>query len=261
MEFQSREEVEYTGRAGAEYDGDKARFLNEFWLYLEEDDDAFTPHWSDGFWEAWITKWASQQFKEHKMFWDIGANVGYYTMMAAASGLPVIAFEPQEDVADLVTRSASENNFDVPVYVCKVALSDKNGDVKMLRPGGHSGAAYIDDSAMTPAEGYEWSTLTVPTRRLDDLVNGTMPGPHLIKIDAEGAEPEIWKGMRRFVENNDVTIFMEWSADRYRDAETFADELLGNYTVTMIDFAGNEGPVSREQMLSQSDWITIVIRN
>lgn len=260
MEFQSRAEVEYVGRAGAKLEGDKAYFLNEFWLYLEPDDTAFTPHWVDGFWESWITKWVSQQFKGHKMFWDIGANVGYYSMFAASNGLTVVAFEPQPELCDYISLSAMANEFSVPVMVLPRALSDHDGYLNLIKPEGHSGAAYISKTTDAPDEVHNWSHVSVPVRRLDDLFPNALPGPHLMKMDAEGAEPAIWRGMQGFLERNDVTIFMEWQPDRYDDAPGFADELLA-HQVTMIDYAGNEVPVTKEQLLTATDWITIVVRN
>lgn len=260
MEFQSRAEVEYVGRAGAKLEAGRAFFLNEFWLYLEPDDTAFTPHWQDGFWESWITKWVSQQFKDHTMFWDIGANVGYYSMFAAANGLIVMAFEPQQDLCDYINLSAMANKFDTPVIVLPRALSDRAGEINLMKPEGHSGAAYISEQTDAPDEAHKWVSETVMTKTLDGLFPNALPGSHLMKMDAEGAEPKIWEGMQGFLRRNSVTIFMEWQPDRYDDAAGFADKLL-EFDVSLIDYAGNERPVTKEELLSATDWITIVVRN
>src|SRR5687768_3096220 len=140
MEYSTRAEVERIGRAGVAWyqvDGATvARGLSSFWLYCEKDDTAFTP-WmkSDGFWEAWITRWVSNQFPSHDHFIDVGANVGYYSMMAAKAGLHVTAYEPNPVVADLLERAAKRNR--VEINLQRVALSNRAGKKKLVVPEGH----------------------------------------------------------------------------------------------------------------------------
>lgn len=83
---------------------------------------------------AWI-----ESMKKGDIFIDIGANMGIYTMFAAAHGLQVYAFEPESTNYQLLCRSIMINGYDNATAYC-VALSDKAAaDVlylSMYLPGG-----------------------------------------------------------------------------------------------------------------------------
>src|SRR5690349_10220489 len=139
MRYFNRAEVEKIGRAGGmrwidprNYKGTAYRFLSSFWLFVEPDDDAFTPHAGDGFWEAWITKWLSEQLEDAKLFVDVGANVGYYTLMAATSGVRTIAIEPQVKLCVMIRASLEMSN--ARADVLNYAVSDTAGEMTLVIP-------------------------------------------------------------------------------------------------------------------------------
>jgi FkbM family methyltransferase len=249
MKYDSRRELEAIGRAGAKMVQDehglRARYLGNFWLYVEADDQAFTPHWQDGFWEAWVSVWMSQQFEKHNTFIDIGANVGYYSMMAAKAGIKTVAFEPNVDVAKLIAKSALVNR--TKLDLIDMALADKSGYANLDIPEGHSGGAHLVDGNKVKVE------------TLDSFTRMKWQNA-LIKIDAEGSEPLIWAGMQKFLaKNGDWCVTLEWDRSRF-DAEVFADQLLDGNTVSLIDYDGCEPHLSREQLLSIPDLRMIVVR-
>src|SRR6478609_2335070 len=69
------------------------RLNASFWLECERDDTAFTiPVMATGNWEAWNAVAISSEYSDSDArFYDIGANVGYYTLAAASSGVPTLA--------------------------------------------------------------------------------------------------------------------------------------------------------------------------
>lgn len=260
MKYRSREEVEAMGRVGASYDGEKARFLSSFWLYVEPDDKAFTVHHPDGFWEAWITFWISNEFDDHDLFWDIGANVGYYTMLAATHGIRTVSVEPQKHLMQLMHRSADINSLWNRIEFVDVALSDREGEIYLASPGGHSGAGFITDELPT-SEGWDWQSERVQQDTWDNHFVTLTDEKHLIKIDAEGAEPKIWAGMKNFRETNKFTMILEWAPSRYEDAGQFADELLQYGEVYIVDGTGYEEPAAKDRLLSVRDFEMVVVRN
>lgn len=253
MIYHSRAELERIGRAGAALwpnapEGFAARYLSAFWLYLEENDEAFTPHAKDGFWEAWISVWMSKQFENHDHFVDVGANVGYYSMMAADAGLDVSAVEPIPHIAKMVEASSRLNRFDDRVAVHQAVLTNKRGNVKLSIPAGHSGGSHISTTGIdVVAETFDW------------LFAGYSVDM-LIKVDAEGAEPLIWDGMRRSWMKNNHTLILEWESVRF-DTEAFGKALLagGQNHVWYVDFAGNEIPLVHWRQLDALPGLQMVV--
>ena len=65
----------------------------------------------DGFWEYWLTKYFAEQIKPGDTVIDIGANLGYYTLLAGdlvtATGR-VVAVEPNPLVFELLSKSVKK---------------------------------------------------------------------------------------------------------------------------------------------------------
>jgi FkbM family methyltransferase len=225
VSIDERRTLEESARAGAEsaFSNDgflRAHVLNQYWMYVEPDDIAMTP-WliSDGFWEAWVTLWLKRHIQPGSVFIDVGANVGYFTMFAASQGAKVLAVEPNAKVAALLSRSAEEAGFS-DVLVLNQALSDRTQLVELNIPEGHSGGASIFD--------VETSKFSIPTLAgsLDRILRNLpeFGTPSVIKIDAEGAEPQIVKGMQECLSRNpDCLVLLEWDSERFADADAHLD--------------------------------------
>ena len=80
----------------------------------------------------------------------------------------------------------------------------------------------------------------------------------IIKIDDEGAEELIWNGSRRYRSTNKPTLMIEYTPNAY--TAQFLDELEEYGRLRWINFDGQEEPITREQILLQTDWIMLVIR-
>lgn len=119
-------------------------------------------------------------------FFDIGANVGFYTLLASrgvgATG-SVVAFEPVPKNLSFLRRHVELNRLrNVRVFDC--ALSDCDGQ----------GAFDCGDSSSTGRLS-GGGALTVRTARLDTIMEqGSLTPPHCMKIDVEGAEAAVLRG-------------------------------------------------------------------
>lgn len=114
------------------------------------------------------------------IIWDVGANVGTYSILGALAGGRVEAFEPGSDALGRLEKNAALN--DVSVEVHEYALSDHNGE-SVLSAETHSGHRQLT------ADG---SGDVVQVRRGDDI---DAPEPDIVKIDVEGAEMDVVRGM------------------------------------------------------------------
>ena len=145
---------------------------------------------------------------------DVGANVGVHALaMAAAVGTEgrVLCFEPLPHLAAALARTLRLNNFVDRAQVEQVALTDVPGETTFHRAA-HSPLSSL--YALPDATGT--TALLVRTSTLDACVP---PGGRVdfMKIDVEGAEPLVWRGMRRVLSDNDrIEIVLEWSASHFR---------------------------------------------
>jgi FkbM family methyltransferase len=143
------------------------------------------------------------------VFYDVGANLGFFSLLGAhLSGLHegrVYAFEAAPDNAEAIRVNAALNAVG-NVEVLAVAVSDR---------AGHGRLQVVDDQSWSKLVDYGEHPFTervidVELIALDDLVRaGTLPPPHLVKIDVEGAELAVLEGMRETIERQRPAIICE----------------------------------------------------
>lgn len=121
---------------------------------------------------------------------DIGANVGWYTLLARGAGKQVIAVEPLDQNLTYLYRNLLENGYkDVEVYPLALAAHAGIGEIY----GGGTGASLLSGWAGCPRHWVNPVALTP----LDGLLAHRLVGRRcLIKVDAEGGST-IFSGERR----------------------------------------------------------------
>jgi FkbM family methyltransferase len=166
-----------------------------------------------GYWEPRTTDFIKENLKEGQVFLDIGAQVGYFTILASQLGANVIAFEPSTSNRKLLNKNITDNKCKSVMVIGK-ALSNKNGSIKLF-----NGKTPGENSIMEnyhKGEGYE----EVETVKFDDLDIG----PDWIKMDVEGAERMVLEGMQSILTtNHPITLILEdwdnkvtdWLIDTY----------------------------------------------
>lgn len=143
--------------------------------------------------------------KPGMVIYDIGANVGFFTVLMAKLTGPtgaVFAFEPMPVTADAARRNAALNQFE-HVTVTAAAVGRASGTVKLAIQEESTWAKLDDGSGTSP-------TIDVPMVAIDALVAaGTIKPPALIKIDVEGAELEAIEGMRATLREHRPAVLCE----------------------------------------------------
>jgi FkbM family methyltransferase len=134
---------------------------------------------------------------------DIGANIGYFTILASRLAGPenrVFSFEPQANVVSKLRRNIEANALR-NVEVFPYALSDKPGTVNFNVPP--EGAEAF--GSMRSNERFKTvKTVEVETHRLDDVLDKLgNPKIGLVKMDAEGAELLILRGAEKLLSSPD----------------------------------------------------------
>jgi hypothetical protein len=98
-----------------------------------------------------------------------------------------------------------------------------------------------------------------------DQITADWPRVDLIKIDAEGAEEPIWRGMRQTLAcHQGITIIMEINCSRYTDPRAFVREILGaGFPLRHIDYDATIKNLTEEQILTnrmKEDWMLFLHR-
>jgi len=141
---------------------------------------------------------------------DVGAHIGFFTMhMAALVGAAgaIHSFEPFDPNADLLERSVAENRFGDRVSFQRAAVGAATGSAILTFPVEtlNSGGAYLLRDGTPPLTGNQKQD--VPIVALDDVtVRGRV---RLIKMDVEGAEPQVIRGAARLLAEHRPVILSE----------------------------------------------------
>jgi FkbM family methyltransferase len=138
------------------------------------------------------------------VFIDVGANVGYFTILAAFAVGPegrVIAFEPNPGVRRQLEHHVRLNGVGDRVTVAGVALADRDEDEVPFFTScwpENDGISSLTPSAETIARGglRPDATIAVRVQTLDSFLGSiAIPRIDLMKIDVEGAERQVLAGM------------------------------------------------------------------
>jgi FkbM family methyltransferase len=141
------------------------------------------------------------------VFFDIGANIGFFTLLGARlvgpSGI-VVAFEPHPENSERLRRNIELNLFS-NVVVVQQAVSDTSGD-RLLDSRHAATASIVSSDDARRVEGL----LRVEATSVDDYVDGRPDlTPDVVKIDAEGHEIEIVRGMQTTLERSGPVLICE----------------------------------------------------
>jgi FkbM family methyltransferase len=233
-----------------------SRVLGRSKMLLSTRDLGFSCHvMLDGYWEIWPTLFFARTVTPGMTVMDVGANLGYYTLLlgdAVGSSGHVIAIEPVPLTNELLKKTIDLNGMGGRVrLVTAAAAGCGTSNVAMLVPENEPKNAAI---IATPLDG----AIQVPAISIDELTRG-LPRLDLVKIDAEGAEQVIIDGMRKTIKRLRPNLLLEVNAHRYKYPVAFLDILMQAYPqMQALDFSGGLQPVTAAEVLGRSsleDWL------
>lgn len=199
--------------------------------------------------ERETVKLAKSLIKEGDVVLDIGAHVGYFTVLFAKFAGPagrVLAFEPDPDNFRLLQKNTRRYT-NVTIY--NWAISDQVGEANLYhnltKTGSHSLVNPVPDAAV----------FKVRAETLDNLMaTGVFSHADIIKMDIEGAEPLAWAGSRAVREKNPgLKMIMEFSPANLAaagfDPMAFFEELTTAGYVCKPVRKGNSATLTKEEIL------------
>jgi FkbM family methyltransferase len=164
-------------------------------------------------------------FERAATFIDVGANCGYYSVLAALwnPDLKVVAFEPVPPIFSRLKRNVLLNRLESRVHCENIALSSKGGKATLFLPKGDSldlettGTLVTDSWQATKASPL---LLEVETVRFDEYESGHPMRVDLIKIDVEDFEADVIEGMRETIARDQPFIVCEVLPRLHRNQRT-----------------------------------------
>jgi len=169
---------------------------------------------------------------------DVGSNVGSVTLLLADIIQDAILFEPNPLAAARARENLARNQLDFKVY--GFALSDVNGEIRFESHGAVDVGGHV--SVQPPSGGA--TTRVVPCITFDEFVH-QHGDPHfpvsLVKIDVEGHENSVLRGMQKFLAEKRPRLIMFEYLQRTNLEETL--RFFGTIGYQVFEL-GTSGPVA-----------------
>jgi FkbM family methyltransferase len=135
---------------------------------------------------------------------DVGAYIGSFTLLMAARGTMVHAFEPAPASRDALARNLARNHLEERVKLYPLAVSDVAGVSSFTTT--HASGNRLVDGVETDESSVEIAVTTIDTWAEPYDLSGLV----LIKIDAEGADEKVLRGAERVRAEFDPALIVEF---------------------------------------------------
>jgi FkbM family methyltransferase len=175
-----------------------------------------------GEWEPEETELVKRLIKPGDVFVDAGANLGYYSLIAARAGAShVYAFEAQPSTYELLGKNVIINWMTKFITYENLAVYSHTTDLEFFVRNHYPGNSSL---GFTPPDQLgKWFDTTTAVKvhavSIDDYFADKPCKIDFIKVDVEGAEPAVFEGARRtLATNRNIKILCEWSPDQMATA-------------------------------------------
>lgn len=213
-----------------------SRVLGRYKMFVDTSDVGLSSHLMiDGYWEMWVTEAIADLVRPGMVVADVGANLGYFTLLMADLVGPagrVHAFEPNPRMAERLAKSIDVNGFGDRAHLHQVALGERDGEpMAFFVPPHEPKNAYMLKLEGEPPPG----AAVLHTARLDSREDWC--AIEFAKIDVEGAEELLWTGAQGLFASPVLrSVILEFTPGRYADAALFLDRVLSpGFSLSVID--------------------------
>jgi len=148
--------------------------------------------------------------KENLIFWDIGANIGLYSIYAATkhNKLKVFAFEPSTNNLPILTRNIHINNLSENIIVNQFPLTNKKNVFMMMRENEFNeggGLHMFGEEKNFEGKEFGQNNYKIYGTTIDYLLeNKILELPDYIKMDVDGIEHLILQGAQKFLADKKI---------------------------------------------------------
>jgi FkbM family methyltransferase len=223
----------------------------------------------DGYWEEWVVRHLTEFVKPGMRALDIGANMGFYTLLLADLVGPqghVTAFEPWPAYYEILRRNVHLNGFGHRCTLERKAVQQAVGEQRLLffenlgtgtAPGGE--AFFEEDAGDIPP-----TAISVETVSVDSYLAAHPQTVDFIKIDVDGSEASVLRGMRTLLDSTrPLAIFCEFTPSIQRDMGDTPREFLdalsnAGFTISWFSPEGIKRITSNDELLD-GEWHELLL--
>jgi len=173
-----------------------------------------------GVYEKETTQWLENQIQTDTIFFDIGANAGYFSLLGSriAKCGKVISFEPVPTNIETIKSHISENKIN-NIIIEPIVISDKaclvEFSIEKTNANSHISDVKIEHAVSNPL-----NTINVQSVTLDEFSLEKKITPNVVKMDVEGAEVKVLMGAANLLKSgNAVWIISTHSTSLYEDCK------------------------------------------
>ncbi|MFD8967702.1 FkbM family methyltransferase [Streptomyces sp. NPDC059568] len=180
-----------------------------------------------GVWEPHMTRWLRGRLGPRDTFVDVGANIGYYSVLASqlvGDGGRVVAIEASPVFLQRLSQNVRLNELG-NVRAVNGAVSDGRKTLTFVL----ASSANMGANSIVPYDGPAESTFEIEARPLGEILDPVeISTARVIKIDVEGAEGSVVRGMKPMLDKlrPDAEITVEVTPERMAQLGDSAEELL-----------------------------------
>lgn len=211
--------------------------------------------------------WAINKYlKPGEVFVDVGANIGFFTLMACKIVGPkgkVYALEPNPVIYEMMDTSVFANSFGKRCHTQNIAAFNGNGTMELTwDSAGHGGGRLVTHDKVILDE----NKTTVKLEKLDEILAGNDRPISVMKIDTEGSEPYILEGASQIIaQNPNCIIIAEWSPrfvkSRGYDFDKYVDYLFATFeSIEILVKVGVTKKMDKESLINTSHG-NIILKN
>jgi FkbM family methyltransferase len=193
--------------------------VNGYSMFLDKGDST---GYSTKEYEKETTEIIKKEVKENNIVIDLGANIGYYTLLLSkivGENGKVFAFEPEDKNFEILKRNVELNRLKNVVLIKKAVIDKVGEDNLYLDP------KYIGSHVMYN-EFIGKKPVKVETTTLDEFFKDFKGKINFIKMDIDGSEIRALKGMTSLIKNNKIKMIADYAPSRIRETGSSPEEYL-----------------------------------
>lgn len=197
-------------------------------FYMDVRSDIFSRIALNEKYEPLLVQYCLKYLDRHKDVIDVGANLGFYSILFAKHLLTgkVVSIEPTPNALNRLRKNINLNEVSDKVVIFEGVASNQNGIVDINIIEGKEEYSSLGEMSHPKIVNHEAKKIQVKSTMLDKVVDEMELNPGFLKVDVEGAEKLVFEGSQNLLEKQRPVILSELSNHLLTKNKTSAQEII-----------------------------------